>query len=52
MLSVSNYALGTVGATLIVDILIPLLLIGLLVAHKVVEERAVRSAIKSLERSL
>jgi hypothetical protein len=52
MLSVSNHASGNVGAALITDILIPLLLIGLLIAYKVVEERAVRSAIKSLERSL
>lgn len=52
MLSISNYAIGNVGADLIVDILVPLMLIGLCVAHKIVEERAVRSAIKSLERSL
>ncbi|AXV40069.1 DUF6790 family protein [Methanobacterium sp. BAmetb5] len=47
-----NYAAGNAGAVLVLDILIPLLLIGLLVAYKILEERAVRSAIKSLERSL
>ncbi len=52
MLSVSNFAIGNVGADLVVDILVPILLIGLCVAHKIVEERAVRSAIQSLERSL
>ncbi|EKQ53919.1 MAG: hypothetical protein B655_1085 [Methanobacterium sp. Maddingley MBC34] len=47
-----NYASGNAGAVLVLDILVPLLLIGLLVAYRIMEERAVRSAIKSLERSL
>lgn len=47
-----NYASGNAGAVLVLDILVPILLIGLLVAYKIMEERAVRSAIKSLERSL
>ena len=48
----NNYSPGNTGAILVLDILIPLLLIGLLVAYKIMEERAMRSAIKSLERSL
>lgn len=52
MFSAANYAPGNTGATLILDIIVPLLLIGLLLAYKIIEERAVRSAIKSLERSL
>jgi len=48
----SNYSTGNAGAVLILDILVPILLIGLLVTYRVMEERAVRSAIKSLERSL
>lgn len=47
-----NYASGNAGAVLVLDILVPILLIGLLVAYRIMEERAVRSAIKSLERSL
>ena len=47
-----NYASGNAGAVLVLDILVPLILIGLLVAYRIMEERAVRSAIKSLERSL
>jgi hypothetical protein len=52
MFAASNYAPGNVGADLVLNILIPLLLLGLLAAYKVMEEREVRSAIKSLERSL
>ena len=52
ILVTGNYATGNAGAVLVLDILVPLLLIGLLVAYKILEERAVRSAIKSLERSL
>jgi hypothetical protein len=52
MFSASNYSSGNVGADLVLNIMIPLLLLGLLAAYKVMEERAVRSAIKSLERSL
>jgi hypothetical protein len=52
MFANSNYSQGNVGADLVLNILIPLLLITLLVAYRVMEERAVRSAIKSLERSL
>jgi hypothetical protein len=52
MFSTSNYSAGNVGADLVLNILVPLLLIGLLVAYKVIEEKAVRTAIKSLERSL
>ena len=52
MFTTSNYAPGNVGADLVLNILIPLLLLGLLAAYKFMEERAVRSAIKSLERSL
>jgi hypothetical protein len=52
ILVTGNYATGNAGTVLVLDILVPLLLIGLLVAYKILEERAVRSAIKSLERSL
>jgi hypothetical protein len=52
MFSTGNYAPGNAGTALFLDILIPILLISLLVSYKVLEERAVRSAIKSLERSL
>ncbi len=52
MFNASNYSPGNVGADLVLNLLIPLLLLGLLAAYKVVEERAVRSAINSLERSL
>jgi hypothetical protein len=52
MFYASNYSSGNVGADLVLNILIPILLMGLLAAYKVMEERAVQSAIKSLERSL
>ncbi|BDZ67340.1 DUF6790 family protein [Methanobacterium ferruginis] len=52
MFNTANYAPGNTGAVLVLDILVPLLLIGLLVAYKILQDRAVRSAIKSLERSL
>ncbi|NYB52055.1 MAG: hypothetical protein HVN35_05820 [Methanobacteriaceae archaeon] len=52
MFATSNYAPGNVGADLVLNILIPLLLLSLLAAYKVLKGRAVRSAIKSLERSL
>ena len=52
MFVTSNFSQGNVGADLVLNILIPLLLIGLLLSYRVLEERAVRSAIKSLERSL
>lgn len=52
MYATSNFSPGNVGADLFINILMPLLLIGLLVAHKIMKERAMRSAIKSLERSL
>lgn len=47
-----NLASGNAGAVLVLDILVPVLLISLLAVYRVMEERAVRSAIKSLERSL
>lgn len=52
MFATSNYASGNVGADLILNILIPFILLGLLGAYQIVKERAVRSAIKSLEKSL
>jgi len=52
MFSTRNYAPGNAGAVLILDILIPILLIALLLAYKVLEKRAMHSAIQSLERSL
>lgn len=52
MFSAANSSPGNVGADLVLNILVPLLLIGLLVVYKIMEERAVRLAIKSLERSL
>jgi Family of unknown function (DUF6790) len=52
ILSTGNNAPGNVGAVLILDILIPISLIALLVAYKVLEKRAMHSAIQSLERSL
>ncbi len=52
MFSTSNSAPGNAGAVLVLDILVPLLLLGLLVAYKFLQDRDVRSAIKSLERSL
>ena len=52
MIASNNYSSGNVGADLVLNILVPLLLVGLLVAYKIMEERAVRIAIKSLERSL
>jgi len=52
MFSTANYAPGNAGAVLVLDILVPVLLMGLLVAYKVLQDRDVRSAIKSLERSL
>jgi hypothetical protein len=52
ILSTGNNAPGNVGAVLILDILIPISLIALLVAYKVLEKKAMHSAIQSLERSL
>jgi len=50
--STGNNAPGNTGAILLLDIIIPILLIALLVAYKVLEKRAMHSAIQSLERSL
>lgn len=47
-----NYAPGNAGPALIIDVLVPLLLLALLATYKVLQKRAMHSAIKSLEKSL
>jgi len=52
MFYTGNSAPGNVGAVLILDIFVPLLLLLLLLTYNFVQKKALKSAIKSLERSL